>query len=168
MVGLRPGKIDRGTDKPAYTKKSYTRGIPGMKISHFTVGENKPFSHEIALKVKDNCQIRHNALEAARVVSNRWLEKYVGKANFLMKIRVYPHQILRENKMASGKKADRFGEGMGRAFGRPIGNAARVREGQKIISIWVNQPHINAAKEALRKAGMKFPSSFTVSVEKNA
>jgi large subunit ribosomal protein L10e len=165
MAHLRPGKIDRNTDKPSYTRRKYMRGVPQPKVVHFDMGNLKgEFETEVSLAVIEPVQIRHNALEAARVISHRFLEKKVGNANYHMKLRTYPHEVLRENRMASGKKADRYGDGMRRSFGKPIGTAARVNEDQKVISVWVNSNRVAQAKEALRKAGHKLPAKCTIIV----
>ncbi len=166
MAHLRPGKIDRNVDKPSYTRKKYMRGVPGLKVVHFDMGNTRrEFQYEVSLSVKEPVQIRHNALESARVISHRYLEKRVGRTNYHMKIRTYPHEVLRENRMASGKKADRYGDGMRRSFGKPVGTAARLSEDQKVISIWVDENHVANAKEALRKAGHKFPSKVSIQVQ---
>jgi large subunit ribosomal protein L10e len=153
-------------DKPSYTRREYMRGVPGIKIVHFDMGNTKrKFQHEISLSVREPIQIRHNALESARVISHRYLEKHVGKANYHMKIRTFPHEVLRENRMASGKKADRYGDGMRRSFGKPVGTAARLSENQKVISIYVDPSNVAHAKEALRKAGHKFPVKVSIQVK---
>ena len=142
------------------------RGVPGIKVVHFDMGNSgRGFEYEVSLSVNAPVQIRHNSLESARIISHRYLEKRVGKANYHLKIRVFPHEVLRENRMASGKKADRYGDGMRRSFGRPTGTAARLSENQKVISIWVDQTNVAHAKEALRKAGHKFPASCSIRVD---
>ena len=141
------------------------RGVPGIKVVHFDMGNTRrKFQYEVSLLVREAIQIRHNALESARVISHRYLEKRVGKANYLMKIRTFPHEVLRENRMASGKKADRYGDGMRRSFGKPVGTAARLSEDQKVITIWVDETNVAHAKEALRKAGHKFPAKVSIQV----
>lgn len=142
------------------------RGVPGIKVVHFDMGNTRrEFQYEVSLSVRESVQIRHNALESARIISHRYLENRVGKANYHMKIRTYPHEVLRENRLASGSHADRYGDGMRRSFGKPVGTAARVAEDQKVISIWVDQNHVAHAKEALRKAGHKFPAKVSIQVE---
>ncbi|MFQ5891729.1 MAG: 50S ribosomal protein L16 [Candidatus Methanofastidiosia archaeon] len=166
MAGLRPGRIDRKTDKLSYTKREFMRGVPGSKVVSYDIGapiENFPL--EVSLTAENECQIRHNALEAARVISNRHLEKRIGKKSYHLKIRIYPHQVLRMNPIASGHHADRFGDGMRRSFGKAIGTAARVKEGQKLMSVWVSEQNVKEAREALRKAGMKFPTPCNIKIE---
>lgn len=113
-------------------------------------------------------QIRHNALEAARVFANRYLVKNVGRNNFYLKIRVYPHHVLRENKIASGAGADRVSSGMRHAFGKAIGTAARVKAGQRVMSVWVEEQNFELAKEALKRASYKISSPTRIVVDKGA
>jgi hypothetical protein len=39
---------------------------------------------------------QHTALEAARITANRHLVADAGKMGFYMKLRVYPHELLRK------------------------------------------------------------------------
>jgi len=55
---------------------------------------------------------------------------------------------------------------MRRAFGKPIGRAARVEPGQEIIVVQVNEDGLGAAKEALRRAGAKLPTPCRIVIEK--
>ena len=64
--------------------------------------------------------------------------------------------------MASGAGADRMSKGMQLAYGKPIGCAARVREGQILFELKVNKEHLNIAREALIKASKKFPCSCKI------
>jgi large subunit ribosomal protein L10e len=157
-MGLRPAKIDRDVKKPAYTRREYIRGAPGPRITIFDMGNlSADFQYEVSLHAEGPMQIRQNALESIRVHVNRYLQKTVGRSNFHFKIRVYPFQVLRENPMATGRKADRYGNGMRRPFGKPIGLAARVRKDQKILTVWVNESHLKFALDAVYRAGMKLP-----------
>jgi len=109
-------------------------GIPGSKIVQFDMGNlTDEFPLQLSLVVEEACQIRHTALEAARISINRRLLKDVGRLNYRLKIRVYPHHVLRENKQATGAGADRVSEGMRLAFGKAVGTAARVMKGQEIF-----------------------------------
>lgn len=166
MAGLRPSRIDRMVNRPNYTRREYVRAVPGIKVVHFDMGDlRRKFPCEVYLISKNHCQIRTNAIEASRIACNRYLMKTVGKNDYHYKIRTIPFQIIRENAMASGKKADRYGNGMRLSFGKPIGSAARVDKGQKIMSVWVDKEDIDAAKVALKKAAMKLPTTVKIDIE---
>ena len=89
----------------------------------------------IELTSDNACQIRDTALEAARQVANSTIRNSAGADGYALRIHVYPHQILRENKQATGAGADRVSQGMRQAFGKNVGTAARVLRGQTIVSI---------------------------------
>jgi len=149
-----------------YTRKEYIRASPPSKITKFTMGDTKAsFPIQARLLATEEVQIRHNALEAARVASNRVLMDKLGNA-YIMRVVPYPHTILRENKMIFGAHADRLQDGMRRAFGKPIGIAARVRVGQPIIEIGVNENAVDVAKEALQRGGDKLPIPCRIVIEK--
>jgi len=146
-------------------RKSYAKGVPRPKIHQFEGGNVKgSFEMMYSLVAESPVQIKHNALEAARVTATKTLSP-LGINNYFLKIRVYPHHILRENPLATGAGADRFQEGMSRAYGKPIGMAARIRRGQKIISVSVRKEKEDLAKNALRKAKMKFPVKCRIVAE---
>jgi large subunit ribosomal protein L10e len=154
----KPGRMYRNLAKMAYTRREYMGGVPGSKLVQFDMGNlTEDFPLELSLVVEEGCQIRHSALEAARVVINRRLQD-LGRANFRLKIRVYPHHILRENKQATGAGADRVSEGMRLSFGKAVGSAARVSPGQKILSIYTLTPNLEKAKDALRHGAHKLPT----------
>ena len=150
----------------SYTRKEYIRGSPPPKISKFTMGDTKAtFPIQALLIAGEEAQIRHNALEAARVASNRVLLNKLGNA-YVLRILTYPHAILRENKMIFGAHADRLQDGMRKAFGKPIGAAARVKVGQPIIEVGVNENAIEVAKEALKLGQDKLPIPCRIVIEK--
>ena len=164
---IRPSRAYRHFSGPAYTRKDYVAGIPGIRVTFFDMGNPKgDFPVEMSLVVKSTGQIRHNAIEAARVATNRLLELKAGKDNYHLKIRIYPHQILRENPMAMGAGADRISDGMRLSFGRPIGTAARVFAGQKIMTVRVTKEFAHMAKDALHKATLKLPLPCRLVVER--
>ena len=57
--------------------------------------------------------------------------------------------------------------GMKMSFGKAIGSAARVRKGQTLFLVKVDEPNIKTAKEALKRASYKIPCSCTIEVKKN-
>lgn len=149
-----------------YTRKKFVRGFPQPKITKFTMGDMKAnFEYEAKLISLEKAQVRHNALEAARVATNRLLmEKLVN--NYQLQVYPYPHTILRENKMIFGAHADRLQQGMRRSFGTPIGTAARVRPDQPIIGIRVNADAVELARESLKRGAAKLPMPCRIVVEK--
>ncbi|MBI4163889.1 MAG: 50S ribosomal protein L16 [Candidatus Aenigmarchaeota archaeon] len=171
-MGLRPGRCYRKLKRP-YTRQSqrkprkgYVKGVPGSKIHTFQTGTAKPeFSLTVNLVATQAAQIRHNALEAVRVAATKALTKGLGsETNFFLKILIYPHQILRENSMATGAGADRFQSGMRLAFGRPVGTAARVRANQTILTVKVLQGRYSEVKQALKTASSKLPIPCKIAI----
>jgi len=168
MARIRKFKAYQKLERPytrisKFTKKNFVRGgRPSMKIIKFEMGNsNGEFDSIIRLTSKKSMNIRHNALESARMTSNRLLEKTLLKA-YHLKIKVYPFHLLRENPLAAGAGADRMSTGMKKSFGKVIGCAARVKEGQTLIEVRVNKEHLKVAKLALQRAAMKFPCSCKI------
>jgi large subunit ribosomal protein L10e len=108
-------------------------------------------------------QIRHNALEASRVAANKKLA-LLGEDNYYLVVKVYPHIILRENKMIATAGADRLQEGMRKAFGKPIGLAARVENDSPILELSIKAPNLEKAKEAMLAGASKLPMKTKVVV----
>jgi large subunit ribosomal protein L10e len=150
----------------AYTRKKFARGFPPPKIVKFTMGNTKAtFDYEAKLVALKQAQIRHSALEAARVATNRVLmDKLVN--DYLMQVLPYPHIILRENKMIFGAHADRLQQGMRRSFGKAIGTAARIKPDQVLITVKVNANAVDTAKESLKRGSAKLPIPCKIVVEK--
>ncbi len=149
-----------------YTRKEFVKGFPQPKITKFTMGDpNAKFEYEARLIALEKAQIRHNALEASRVATNRLLMEKLSN-NYFLQVHPYPHAILRENKMIFGAHADRLQDGMRRAFGKPIGTAARVEPNQTIITVKVNADGVEVAKEALKRGSAKLPIPCRIVIEK--
>ncbi|MBS7618618.1 50S ribosomal protein L16, partial [Candidatus Bathyarchaeota archaeon] len=135
------------------------------KIVHLTMGNpNGNFKYETRLIALEDAQIRHNALEAARMATNKFLEEKLGGKEYFLKILVYPHHVLREHKIMTGAGADRLSEGMRRAFGRPAGLAARVKKGQNIMILRTAENGLSFAKEALTRGASKMPIPTRIDV----
>ncbi len=163
---LRPGRCYRRIKGPPYTRLEYIKSNPPVIVKKFEDGNvHGDFPVKLHLIVLGYGQIRANALEAARMAAIKYLEKEVGKSNYHFKLRVYPHHILRENKMIAGAGADRLQEGMRLAFGDPIGRAARVRMGQPVITVRTYPQFIDKVKEALRRAKYKLPFPCRIIIE---
>jgi len=123
------------------------------------------FEYRTLLVAQKEAQVRHNALEAARIAANRLLSGKLG-GSYRLRILPYPHTVLRENKMIFGAHADRLQDGMRKAFGKPIGYAARVKLNQPVIMVHVNEDGLEVAKEALRVAGIRLPMTYRIVIEK--
>ena len=149
-----------------YTRGKYIHGAPPPKISKFMMGDLKSkFEYRLSLIAQAPVQIRHNALEAARVAANKVLFDVLGETGYKIHLRVYPHIILRENRMIATAGADRLQEGMRRSFGKPTGRAARIKAEQSILDIYVNGNAVETAKHALRVGSTKLPVACVISQE---
>ena len=152
-----------------YTRGKYIHGSPPPKISKFMMGDLKSnFEYRVSLVAQGPVQIRHNALEAARVSANKVLFDVLGEVGYKIHLKVYPHVILRENRMIATAGADRLQEGMRRSFGKPSGRAARIKTGQSILDIYVNSNALTTAREALRVGTTKLPVACVITQEKLA
>ena len=168
-MARKPGSMYRYVRGKPSTRKEYMGGVPASRITQFVLGnKTDKFPVEISLFALEKCNVRHNALESARITVNRALEKKIGTTNYRARIRVYPHVVIRENKQATGAGADRVSQGMRAAFGKAVGTAAEIKPEQVIITVETTESFIEPAKSALRKAGMKIPSPCKVTVGKAA
>ncbi|HLE97840.1 MAG TPA: 50S ribosomal protein L16 [Candidatus Thermoplasmatota archaeon] len=166
MAKIRPGRLYKTIKGQSYTRREYMGGVPGSRIVQFDVGAiSTPFVVKASLLSDRKVAIVHNALESARIAANRVLVKECGAAGYHLKIRVFPHEVVRENKQASGAGADRVSQGMRRAFGKAVGTAARVVPGQAIMTARVQPERAYAILEAFRKANMKLPMKTRVVFE---
>ncbi|MFH1770295.1 MAG: 50S ribosomal protein L16 [archaeon] len=155
------------TRKSKYRSKQYVRATPQIKIVKFEMGDlQKKFQYVVSLLCGADIQIRHNALESARLTSNRMLEEKCGKKGYHLKLLVYPHHILRENPLAAGAGADRMSTGMKKSFGKSIGLAAQIRKGQIIMQANVDEEFLEVAKKSISRAKHKLPCSCSVEVKK--
>jgi len=158
----KPARMYRSIEGQIYTRHEYMGGIPVCRVTQFDTGNLKEhFPLMISLEGEEAAQVRDIALEAARVSAVRVLEK-MAPNGYHLKVRRYPHQILREHKMAMGAGADRISDGMRRAFGKPVGHAVRAQIGATLMTIYTSPENLPHAKEALRKASHKLPTPTRV------
>ena len=164
---LRPAHAYKHFSGPAYSRGEFVKGVPASRVTFYDMGNPKgEYDLEMSLVTEETGQIRHNAIEAARVAANRMMELDAGKDNYHLKLRVYPHQVLRENPIVMGAGADRVSDGMRHAFGRPIGFAARVFTGQKLMTVRAKKEHEAIVKEALRRASLKLSVRSRIVVDR--
>ncbi len=163
MAKLKKGVAHRRMERPytrysKFRKKAFIRTTPNMKLVRFDMGNlQKEFDTKVDLILKSGIQVRQESIESARQAANRYLEKNVGKANYHMKIRVYPFHILRENPLAQGAGADRFSTGMAHPFGKVIGRAAQVKYGQTIFTVYTSKDYVKQVTVGLQKGNNKLP-----------
>ncbi len=140
----------------AYTKR-FAPGTPNPKVARFTTGKySTDYAYSIQLVSKGRVQIRSNSLEAARVAANKKLTP-LGEEGYYLIVKTYPHIVLRENKMIATAGADRLQEGMRKAFGKPIGVAARVHIGTTVLELRVKATDLTLGKTAMHAAKAKLP-----------
>lgn len=162
MAKLRKASAYRKVERPytrksKYRAKSFVRANPHNLVVKFEMGDTtRHFPYLIELQTKEKVQIRHNALEAARKSSNKLLETKLGRKAYRLKIKCFPHHILRENPLASGAGADRMSTGMKMSFGKSIGLAAQLKADQTIFQVGVEKKNIPIAKLAAERAKHKF------------
>lgn len=163
MAKLKKGVAYRKMERPytRYSKfrnKAFIRTTPSMKLVRFDMGNlQKEFDTQIDLILKAGIQVRQESIESARQAANRYFEKYVGKTNYHMKIRVYPFHILRENPLAQGAGADRFSTGMAHPFGKVVGRAAQIKYGKPIFTVFTSKDYIKQVTTGLEKGSNKLP-----------
>ena len=166
----KPASMYRDISKPPYTRKEYITGIPGSKIAQYKMGDihkdPDEYPVQISLHVDEACQIRHGALEAARLSANRYLIRQLGEGNYKMILRKFPHHVLRENKQATGAGADRVSDGMRLSFGKIVGTAARIPAGDRLFTAWCEVDDAPVVKEAFRRAYNKISPPCTIEVER--
>ena len=170
-MGLRPAKCYRKIERPntrisrKRPRKGYVKTVPNIKIHKFVDGNrDKKFPLKISLVAKKSVQIRHNALESARVSIMKRLEP-LGPDAYFLKVLVYPHHILRENPLATGAGADRFQTGMRMSFGNPISSAAQVKKDQKVISVHTDKSRKDTVTRALKVASSRLPTPCNIVFE---
>ncbi len=146
------------------TSKVYAPGAPNSKIARFSTGQASPdYDYLLQLLSTEKVQIRHNALEAARIAANKKLVP-IGETSYFLRVKVYPHVILRENKMIATAGADRLQEGMRKAWGKPIGLAARVMPDSVILELHVKKENLAVGKTAMKSASTKLPMPTIVKI----
>ncbi len=160
------------TRKSKLLSKSYVKTIPPQKVVKFNIGDYKGFENgeyhlKIILSSGENIQIRDLALEAVRQSLNKDLEGLFQK-NFFLRCNVYPHNILRNNRVFSGaSKGERVQTGMQLSFGTPEGRAAVVKKGGPVFTVYFNDDNnINKVRKFFSKVKSKLPCKTIVELER--
>jgi large subunit ribosomal protein L10e len=170
-MGIRPGRAVRNIQKVAWTrysrskpKKSYIKAMPHQDLNVFRMGvDKKDFDSTLNLVCDRGIIIRDNAIESARQTINKYLEKTMP-GDYYFIVRVFPHHVIRENKMIAGAGADRLQKGMRQSFGRPTDKAARIHKGTELFTVRCRRDSIQGIKLAFQRATKKLSGTFSVSI----
>lgn len=168
-MGIRPAKTCRNLNKKPWTRyskrkprKSYVKAMPHLSLLVYEMGDRRgAYDATLHLIASDEVQLRDNALEAGRQAANKYLEKTILNQYFF-KVRVFPHNVIRENKMIAGAGADRLQKGMRKAYGRATDRAARISAGQAVFTVNVAKQNIPHIKEAFRRATIKMSGNYSI------
>ena len=169
-MGRRPARCYRYQKNKPYPKSRFNRGVPDSKIRLFDGGKKKAefdlFPCCVHLVSNEKEQISSEALEAARIAANKFMQTKAGREAFHMRIRPHPWHTIRINKMLSCAGADRLQQGMRGAFGKPYIKTARVDIGSVLMSIRVKPQNLQHAEMALRRSKFKFAGRQTIFVSR--
>jgi len=168
-MGIRPARAIRDADKVAWTRfsrrkprKSFIKAMPHADLHQFRMGVTKAdYDLVINLRCEGDLILRDNAIESARQSANKYMEKTMNGAYYFV-VRVYPHHIIRENKMIAGAGADRLQKGMRQAFGRPTDRAARLDYGRDLFTIYSYKANLEHIKTALERARRKLSGTYRI------
>jgi len=168
-MGLRPAKTCRNLDKKPWARyskkkprKSFVKAMPHLSLLVYEMGDRKgKYDYTYDMVADYDIQLRDNTLEAGRQAANKYLEK-VMLNQYFFKVRVYPHNVIRENKMVAGAGADRIQKGMRKAYGRATDRAARVHKGQEVFTIDVAKANVPHVMVAFKRAGLKMSGHYTI------
>ena len=90
--------------------------MPDPKIRLYDGGKKKAdytnFPCCVHIVSNEKEQISSEALEAARIAANKYMQNKAGREGFHIRIRVHPWHTIRINKMLSCAGADRLQQGM--------------------------------------------------------
>ena len=143
------------------TNKKYEKGSPMVKIAKFVSGNPKnDYDVKLRLVSTMKVQMRHNSIEAARVAAHKIIAN--EEETYFLEVKVYPHCILRENKMIATAGADRLQEGMRKAYGKPTSLAARVKIGESVLDLSVMNERLATAEAAFKTAASKLPAPMRI------
>ena len=107
MARLRKGVCYRRLERPytrvsKYRHLSFVKARPHVIITKFDMGNvNGKYDVQIDLIAKDSLQVRQQPIEAVRRALVRAFDKKIGNSNYHLRIRKFPHHILRENPLVN-------------------------------------------------------------------
>lgn len=153
-------------------QKSYVKAVPPQKIVKFNMGDYQGFENglykiKVELGCEEDIQIRDLALEAVRQSLNKDMAQLLPK-NFFLRVNVYPHNILRNNRIFSGgSKGERIQTGMRLSFGSPEGRAAVVKKGRPIFTTYFNgEENVLKVRDFFKKVKPKVPCKTVIRIKR--
>lgn len=151
-------------------QKSFIKVVPPQKIVKFEMGKVSEFKkgkfpHVLTVVSKEKIQIRHNAFEACRQFINKKIDKE-SSGQYMFKVVPYPHHIQREHRMLTGAGADRMSSGMQLSFGKSMGKAAILKEGEAIFKVAVAEERfLPLLRKVFKQIRSKVPGKIKVDYE---
>ncbi len=164
-------KVRPYTRKSSKKSKAFIRAVPFSKIVKFNIGNIKGFNdgkhkYRVRMVSEEKVQVRDNAIESCRMFVTKMLDTKIP-GNYFFAVKIFPHHILRENKLAAGAGADRLSSGMRHSFGITVGRAAIVPPGKDLFVVTtVDERSAKIARDALDMIRSKIPSRKKIIFEK--
>jgi ribosomal protein L16/L10AE len=95
------------------------------------------------------------------------MTKLITQKNYFFRCNVYPHNILRNNRIFSGgSKGERVQTGMKKSFGSPEGRAATIKKGKPIFTLYFNgEEYLPRVRKFFKKVTPKLACKAKVKVE---
>ena len=162
----------KNTRRSKKQQLSYIKTVPPQKIVKFNMGdylgfEKGKYKIKVTLSTQENIQIRDLALEAIRQSIHKDMTKLLTQKHYFLRCNVYPHNILRNNRIFSGgSKGERVQTGMKKSFGSPEGRAATIKRGKSIFTLYFNgEEHLPRVRKFFKKVTPKLACKAKVVVE---
>lgn len=151
--------------------RAYIKTVPQNKIVKFHQGSQADYrmgkhAFVVRLIALERSQIRDNALEACRMYLTKVMDEQ-APGQYYLAVRIFPHHMLRENKLSAGAGADRLSTGMSHSYGVVIGRAAIVSPNQEMFFIsCTNEKIAHIAYTELARVKAKVPCATHLVFEK--
>ena len=168
-MGLRPARTFRDANKVAWARfsrkkprKSFVKSMPHNALVIYSMGNpNGKYEVRSELVAEEKVLVRDNAIESARQAINKLLEQKLPNS-YHFKVAVFPHNVIRENKMIAGAGADRLQSGMAHPYGKPTERGAIIKPGQTIFTVAHMAKDAAIVSEAFRRAKCKLSGKWRV------
>ena len=135
-------------------------------VGNRRAAETGEFPVVVELRSDNNCQIRHTALEAARVISNSTIRNQAGAQGYALRVHTFHITYSGRINRRLVPVLTVFLKECDVLLERMLELLLALKRGQRVISIQVQPNHYLTARDALRKASMKFPTPCTIRLVK--